>query len=219
VGGGVAKYDWNELKQEYILGTYNDLKEFSDKKNINYGYLRQRADKWNDEKLTINEHKTNKIIEKTIQKDIEKKSNDIVNIKGMYEKVFKKINKIIDYELNLSINMFGKEFETDQINNSKLKSVVEMLEKGQKGYRLESNILTAFEIKKLEIEQKKLDLQREILEINKYKSGINEDDEDTYKMIEIPSIDYDKYDKEQQQLIDKYKNSKKDKEGKKDENK
>ena len=62
--------------------------------------------------------------------------------------------------------------------------------------------------------QEQIDIQKELLEINKAKSGMFEDEEDTYKIVEIPSIDYSEYDKEQQRLIEEYRK----KEDKKNEN-
>jgi hypothetical protein len=200
----VAKWDWDKLKQDYILGDYKTLKEFSEKTGVEYIYLRRKGSKWNDEKLTLNAQKVNKVINIVNNKKIQKESKEIVDTLNLYNKALEYASKILDNEMQTSINGFGIEFTTKQINSSKLKTIVDILEKGQKGRRLEQGYMTAYELKKIEIEEKKLEIQKEMLEIARAKSGMFEDEEDTYKMVEIPSIDYSEYDKEQQRLIEEY---------------
>lgn len=86
----MAKYDWEKIKQEYMTTDAKcTLKQFALDKNIPYDFLREKAIGWRKEKHTRNTQKTNKIIDKTIEKQIEhevdintrhlKISNDLLN--------------------------------------------------------------------------------------------------------------------------------------------
>ena len=86
----MAKYDWEKIKQDYMTTDAKcTLKQFALDRNIPYNLLRQKATGWRKNKQTKNEQKTNKIIDKTIEKQIEhevdintrhlKISNDLLN--------------------------------------------------------------------------------------------------------------------------------------------
>jgi len=68
----MAKYDWEKIKQEYMTTDAKcTLKQFALDRNIPYNLLRQKATGWRKSKQAKNEQKTNKIIDKTIEKQIE----------------------------------------------------------------------------------------------------------------------------------------------------
>jgi len=66
----VAKYDWNKLKRDFLTGDHMSLKTFAEARNINYNVLRRNAKNWVEEKVTREEEKSNKILEKVTQQEI-----------------------------------------------------------------------------------------------------------------------------------------------------
>lgn len=134
--------DWIELKRKYILGDYKSLKEFSDKENINYGYLRKKAIGWEQERGTKEEQKSNKIIEKTIEKAAEKESDRNVRHIRIWDTILDKVEKVLGDELTQYTDMFGKEHKTSLIQAGKLETMMKIIEKAQKGHRLAEGLDT-----------------------------------------------------------------------------
>lgn len=96
----MAKYKWNELKKEYLLGDYKSIKTFCKDKNIPYnGNTKVQTNGWSNEKGIKEAQKSDKIIEKVIEKEAEKEAKKIVNVKDTAEALLIKINESIG-ELN-----------------------------------------------------------------------------------------------------------------------
>ncbi len=89
----VAKYDWNNLEKEYILGDYKSVSAFLKEKNIpNNGSTKKSTKGWKEKKVLKENQKSTKTIEKVIEKQAEQEAKKIVNIKDTAEQLLDKIN-------------------------------------------------------------------------------------------------------------------------------
>lgn len=126
----MAKFDWNELKKEFLLGDYKSLKEFAEKKGLKYNSdFRKKAAGWREEKLTRNRQKTDKIIEKVIEKQIEQEvdwNTAHLNAWGELLNIINEILKARDEQLS----------KDGKLNIYALEKIANILEKIQKGQRL-----------------------------------------------------------------------------------
>jgi len=118
----VAKYDWQKLKIEYITGEWNSLAEFASANGVNATilYRRARAEKWQDEKVQRQSKKSTRIVQKTIEKQIESESE--INTKH--------------YELWVQILTKATALAKEADSGGQLKTLAEVIEKAQKGQRL-----------------------------------------------------------------------------------
>ena len=105
----MAKYDWDQLEKEYILGDYKSVSAFLKEKGIdNTSGSSKKATKGWKEKKALKEHqKSTKTIEKTIEKESEKESQQIVDIKTLAN------------DLALNIIKANSQLETYIIKNKK----------------------------------------------------------------------------------------------------
>jgi hypothetical protein len=124
------KYNWIELKKEFILSNYNTLKEFAESKEMKYdATFRKRAVGWLDEKQLKDHTKATKVIEKTIEKATDREANR--NIKHL--KLWDGVSDVIEEML---INKKDELTKGDHYNIYALEKLATILEKIQKGQRL-----------------------------------------------------------------------------------
>ncbi len=96
----MAKYNWNELEKEYILGDYKSVSAFLKYKKIpNNGSTKKSTKGWKEKKVQKEDQKSAKIVQKVIEKESEKEANKIVSVKDTAETLLLKINESIE-ELN-----------------------------------------------------------------------------------------------------------------------
>lgn len=99
----MAKYDWEQLKKEYILGDHKSVKEFLRSKNIkSTGNTNKQTKGWSKKKAIKEQQKSNKTVEKVIEKQSEKEAQQIVNIKSIANELALNILKA-NTELNKHI--------------------------------------------------------------------------------------------------------------------
>lgn len=132
----IAKYDWIELKKEYLLGDYKSLKEFAASNNVNYDVLRRKAKTWTDEKVTRKSAKSHKIIKKVTEQEIKKEVDRNTKHLGAYDLALDACVSVLKDELNKGVDMYGNGYTSPVVIHSKLARIVESLEKIQKGQRL-----------------------------------------------------------------------------------
>ena len=122
-------YDWKQLEKEYILSDYKSVSAFlKDKKINNNGTTRKYTKGWNKKRRQKEDKKATKIIEKTIEKETEKEVD--INMRHY---------KIYDNFLNVLEGSFRRPEEYTYLgmpDYDKLKKMVDVLEKAQKGQRL-----------------------------------------------------------------------------------
>ena len=125
----MAKYDWKQLEKEYILSDYKSVSSFLKDKGINNnGTTRKHTSGWKEKKRQKEDIKTTKIIEKVTEKEIEKEVD--VNTRHL---------KLYDNFLNVLESSFKNPREYMYLgmpDYDKLKKMVDILEKSQKGQRL-----------------------------------------------------------------------------------
>ena len=133
----MAKYDWDKLKAKYVAGNYKSVQEFAEKEGIIYNSaLRSRVATWKNEKVTKTRQKTDKIIDKTIEKMAERESDRNARHISLYDKLLDKAEQVIDGQLDIFVDMFGKVHKGEVLDSSKIEAMVRVLEKAQKGHRL-----------------------------------------------------------------------------------
>lgn len=93
----MAKYNWQELEKEYILGDYNSVSAFLKIKGIPRGSsAKAKTKNWNEKKVQKSTEKVQKTVQKVIEKEAERDANEILNIKDTAEKLLDKINISIE---------------------------------------------------------------------------------------------------------------------------
>lgn len=108
----MAKYNWKELEQEYILGGYASVSAFLKVKGIPRGATAKKKTKdWNEKKYQVGTEKVQKTVQKVIEKESTKEANKIVNVKNTAEELLKKINISLE-ELNKYIAKTTKKTKT-----------------------------------------------------------------------------------------------------------
>ena len=120
----MAKYDWIKLKQEYITGDYKSLKEFAEKKKINYDMLRRNAKTWSKEKVTKRSQKGHKIIEKTIERQIDAEVDRNTRHLQTFDKMQDAIEKIL--------TQYDKPSKRDIYTLLKAGELMDKIQKGQR---------------------------------------------------------------------------------------
>ena len=115
-------YNWKSLKKEFITKSNGNkkytLKQFAEEKGINYKTLRENAKGWVEERRTIQGQKTDKIIEKTIERQIETEVQMNIRHYGMANKLLSTMDKTLDIESIIkspkSLNTLAKALKTLQ---------------------------------------------------------------------------------------------------------
>lgn len=125
----MAKYDWKQLEKEYILSDYKSVSSFLKDKEIKQnGSTKNKTKGWKNKKVLKEEQKSTKIIEKVTEKEIEKEVD--INTRHL---------KLYDSFLDVLEESFRKPSEYMYLgmpDYDKLKKMVDILEKAQKGQRL-----------------------------------------------------------------------------------
>ncbi len=125
----MAKYDWKQLEKEYILSDYKSVSSFLKDKGINQnGSTKNRTKGWKNKKVLKEERKSTKIIEKTIEKESEIEAD--INVRHL---------KLYDDFLNILEQSFeqpAQYYYLGMPDYDKLKKMIDILEKAQKGQRL-----------------------------------------------------------------------------------
>ena len=125
----MAKYDWKQLEKEYILSDYKSVSSFLKDKEIKQnGSTKNKTKGWKNKKVLKEEQKSTKIIEKVTEKEIEKEVDRHTRHLKLY-----------DSFLDILEESFKKPSEYMYLgmpDYDKLKKMVDILEKAQKGQRL-----------------------------------------------------------------------------------
>ena len=125
----MAKYDWKQLEKEYILSEYKSVKEFLKSKDIkSTGNTNKQTKGWAEKKATKEQQKSNKIVEKVIEKEIEKE----VDINTRHLKLYDSFLDVLEGSFKNPAEYMYLEMP----DYDKLKKMVDILEKAQKGQRL-----------------------------------------------------------------------------------
>ena len=125
----MAKYDWKQLEKEYILSDYKSVSAFLKNKEIPINGSTKKSTKgWKNKKGLKEYQKSTKIIEKVTKKEIEKEVDINTRHLNLYDKFLDILEKSFENpEQFIYVGM--PDFD-------KLKKMVDILEKAQKGQRI-----------------------------------------------------------------------------------
>ncbi len=125
----MAKYDWKQLEKEYILSDYKSVSSFLKNKNIkNNGTTRKNTSGWKEKKRQKEDRKATEIIKKTTEKEIRQEVDINTRHLVLYNKFLSILeNSLTDTKQYMYLGM---------LNYDKLKKMIDILEKAQKGQRL-----------------------------------------------------------------------------------
>lgn len=125
----MAKYDWKQLEKEYILSDCKSVSSFLKYKGINNNsYARNNTKGWKEKKRQNTDKKVTKTIQKITEKEIEKE----VDINTRHLRLYDNFLDVLEGSFkNPSEYMFLGMPDYD-----KLKKMIDILEKSQKGQRL-----------------------------------------------------------------------------------
>jgi hypothetical protein len=125
----MARYNWEELKQKFLLGDYKSLRKFAECEGLNYksSYFFKRTKGWIEEKEAREKEKRSEIIERVIEKQIEQEvdwNTAHLNAWGELLNIVNEILKARDAQLskNGKINVYALE---------KIANILEKIQKGQ----------------------------------------------------------------------------------------
>ena len=122
----MAKYDWENLEKEYILGNYKSVSAFLKEKEIpNNGSTRKQTTGWGDKKRQKEDKIKTKTVQKTIEKQSEIDSEKAVKINDVANKLLVKIMNATD-EINKNMDMFGNIHE-GIVNRADIKKLTSAL--------------------------------------------------------------------------------------------
>lgn len=129
----MARYDWEALRQKFLLGDYKSLREFAEREGLNYksSYFFKRTKGWIEEKEAREKEKRSKIIEGAIERQIKQEIDWNTRHLEIWGKLLAIILEAVeDYRLQ-----FVSE-KTGRLNVYAMEKVANIIEKAQKGQRL-----------------------------------------------------------------------------------
>lgn len=113
----MAKYNWKQLEQEYILGDYKSVSAFLREKNIDNknGSVKKAVIGWKEKKALKEHEKSTKTIEKVIEKTSTEEAKKIITVNNIANDLLVKINESIS-ELNKYIAKTTTKTKTVEFN-------------------------------------------------------------------------------------------------------
>lgn len=125
----MARYDWEALKREFLLGDYKSLRQFANAKKLCYSHLRRKAVGWAKEKSELQAQKERKIAEDLLEKQIEQE----IDWNITHLKLWGEFLNILQDALKDKKNIKSKD---GKISAYVLEKFANVMEKAQKGQRL-----------------------------------------------------------------------------------
>ena len=166
-----SKPNWIKIRNEYETSDVSQ-RELAKKWNVSPNTLIKRANResWAKNKEKITTEIATKVQQKTIEKISDKLSDRNSRHIFLIDKLLDACETILTEQLTKGVDMFGNVFESEIINHAKVARLMETLEKAQKCHRIAEEKIDALDIKKLELEAKKVDIASK-------KAGETEDEE------------------------------------------
>jgi hypothetical protein len=170
----MGRTNWEELRQEFILGNYKNLREFAEAKGLKYNSdFRQKASGWRTDRQTTARQTTDKIVSKTVEKVSSKVSDDLakatVKHLNISDKLIREIDKALrnGKELYTFVEKLRTGYEPgnfdekitaevlETLNDSKLLNIVNAMEKLQRMQRQTLGIMDEEAKQKLALAKEK----------------------------------------------------------------
>lgn len=127
----MARYDWEALRQKFLLGDYKSLREFAEREGLKYnGNFRKKTKGWDKEKGAREEQKRSKIIEAVLEKQIQHEIDRNTRHLIAWDKFLQAIEEAME---NYRHHFFGK--ESGRLNPYALEKAANVLKMAQEGQR------------------------------------------------------------------------------------
>jgi len=128
----MARYDWEALRQKFLLGNYKSLREFAEREGLNYksSYFFKRTKGWIEEKEVREKEKRSKIIEGAIERQIKQEID--WNTKHL-EAWGKFLNIILEAVEDYHRHFYSE--KSSKLNPYALEKAANVLRMAQKGQR------------------------------------------------------------------------------------
>lgn len=126
----MARYDWEALKREFLLGNYESLRQFAKVKGLGYAHLRRKAKGWLEEKSQLRAQKERKIAEGLLEKQIKQEIDwNLAHLEAWGEFL-----NIVRWALKEFRKHFVSE-KTGRLNPYALEKAANVLKMAQEGQR------------------------------------------------------------------------------------
>lgn len=126
----MARFNWEQLKQKFLLGDYKSIREFAEREGLKYnGNFIKKTKGWDKEKASKEKEKRCKIIEKVTEKQIEQE----VDYNTTHLKLWGEFLNILQEAITNKEHIKDKK---GKISAYVLEKFANVMEKAQKGQRL-----------------------------------------------------------------------------------
>ncbi|RKL63030.1 hypothetical protein DXT63_08520 [Thermoanaerobacteraceae bacterium SP2] len=125
----MARYNWEKLKQKFLLGDYKSLREFAEREGLKYnGNFIKKTKGWGKEKDIMEAQKRCKIVERVTERQIKQE----VDWNTTHLKLWGEFLNI----LRKALKDGSIEYKDGRINAYTFEKFANVMEKVQKGQRL-----------------------------------------------------------------------------------
>lgn len=159
--------NWIAIRTEYETANIS-YRKLAEKHGVSFPTLRDRAKRegWTKSREVTRDKVITKTLQKTVTKIAEREADRNARHITILDKLLDKAEQIIDSELNVHLDMFGKVHKSPIVVVERLEAMSKIIERAQKGQR------AALGLDK-EIERQRLELERKKLAIMENKNGSN----------------------------------------------
>lgn len=147
--------NWIKIRTEYET-TSISYRKVAEKYDVSFNTLKDRAKRegWAKSKRETQQKITTKTLQKAVVKEADRNARHI----ALYDKILNKAEQVVDSELNIHLDMFGKAHKSPIIIVDRLEAISRILDKAQKGQRLALGMDKEIERERLAIEREKLSI-------------------------------------------------------------
>ncbi|WP_302570438.1 hypothetical protein [uncultured Clostridium sp.] len=121
------KYNWQNIKSDYMANKYPTLRGLADAYGVEYGYMRKRAAKWKNEKEFVSDLSEENSIHSDLIIEIPEDRNEL------HTNMYDKLSIIVMRMLNEPENFFTHEGKPKTKSLVDISQVVERIQKGHQG--------------------------------------------------------------------------------------
>lgn len=188
---GRQNYDWNKIKHDYVTAPQSSLRKIAEKYGISYTTVakRSRTDNWFADRQECQSDIATKAISKTTDKLAKELADEADFLQLMKAHVGRLLKDEQQFHRHLVQGGMADDFETKEIITEKadaraLKDTMQVLKMIEEMTRSLYNLQKAETLQKHQIDQAKLDLERERFEFEKEKAEMNKPDKSNRILIE-----------------------------------
>lgn len=193
--------NWEELRQEFILGEYKNLREFADKMNIKYNSdLRKHASGWRTDRQTVERQTTDKIVTQTINKTAKRISDQISLSKARQYEIATKLleaaakileddeqffRHIVKIRTGYGPGEFDEKIITEKAEAANTKALTNVAQAVKIAIDAQDSSMEYINA----AVQEKLKIERDRLEMDRIKAGLNDNEDNETGVVILPEVD------------------------------